>query len=29
MSGSTSVNGITNLISPTNGAVFYRLKYTP
>jgi M6 family metalloprotease-like protein len=27
--GSASVNGATNCINPTNGAVFYRLKYTP
>jgi hypothetical protein len=27
--GSTSVNTVTNIINPANGAVFYRLKYTP
>ena len=27
--GSAFVNAVTNTISPTNGSVFYRLKYTP
>jgi hypothetical protein len=27
--GSASVNTVTNTINPTNGTVFYRLKYTP
>ena len=26
---STSVGAVTNVINPTNGSVFYRLKYTP
>ena len=28
VSGSASVNAVTNIINPANGSVFYRLKYT-